>query len=258
MLVVSLPVYNEEAGIVEFLDELRDCLAEHDPLFVVVDDHSSDTTPQLLEGLRRNGFPIQILRNYQNHGHGSSVLRGLEYAIALNADRIVLCDGDGQFEGRDIELLVNRSTHGSEEIVEGVRIGRDDPWFRQALSVATRLLVRLSSGKRAVDANTPLRVITTATASRLFAQVPPNCLVPNLAMSAISRAQCIPLVQIPVQSRPPRRPTNVVDHWRQRFPQLPSTRLLRFAIKSLWSWLTVHRTIARTSVGRQSDSNRKP
>lgn len=258
VLAVSLPVFNEAAGIADFLEELHHYLAKYNPLFIVVDDHSSDATPQVLEALQRDGFPIRILRNDKNRGHGISVLRGLDYAITINPDRIVLCDGDGQFEGRDVEQLVSRSTHGSEEIVEGVRIGRDDPWFRRALSLGTRVLVRLSSGKHVVDANTPLRVIATDVASQMFAQVPPNCPVPNLAISAISRSRSISLVQIPVQSRPPRRPITATNHWRQRFPHLPSMRLLRFSMMSLSSWLTVHRVIVRNRSDRWRQCDLEP
>lgn len=245
VLVVSLPVFNEESGIAGFLRELQYHLEPFQPHFVVVDDHSTDATPLVLTDLEASGFPITILRNSENLGHGRTVLRGLCAAVELQPTRIVLCDGDGQFDGSDVALLVKASIETDSSIIEGVRRGRNDPWFRRAISFGTRVLVFVSSGTRALDANTPLRVVRPQDVQSLLKQIPMDCPVPNLAMSAISRARGFAITQMPVSSRPPRRLLGTTDHWKQKFSVLPSRRLLKFVIRALVSWVTIHRSIRK-------------
>lgn len=240
MIVISLPVFNEEAGLEDFLKELHEHLSQYQPEFVVVDDASTDSTPSVIESLNREGFPIHALRNPANAGHGISVVRGLTTAVSRNPQRIVLCDGDGQFNGEDVSRLVNASINSGAQVIEGVRTGRDDPWFRRFISWGTRVLVRQSSGKKALDANTPLRVLTLAAAESLLSQIPTGCPVPNLAMSAISRAQGFIITEMAVVSRPPRRNIGTSDHWKQRFRLLPSKRLVRFVLNSIVSWRAIH------------------
>lgn len=243
MLAVSLPVHNEEDGVEEFLKELQHHLSAYEPRFVVVDDCSTDSTAAVLNKLNDMTFPLIVLRNVTNLGHGASVLRGLAASIALQPTRIVLCDGDGQFHGEEVARLVKLSLESDTDIVEGIRIGRNDPWFRRMLSFGTQLLVLFSSREQSGDANTPLRVLKTAVGSNLLNEIPSDCPVPNLAMSAISRSQRLNILQIPVQSRPARRKTSTQDHWRQKYPLLPSRRLIRFAWKALVSWGKVHRHV---------------
>lgn len=53
MIVVCMPVYNEEDGIVEFPHELQASLKTFEPR-LIVDDHSSDKTPLLLKRFASN------------------------------------------------------------------------------------------------------------------------------------------------------------------------------------------------------------
>jgi len=243
VLTVSLPVYNEEDGIEEFLRELQHHLSVYEPRFIVVDDHSTDSTAAVLNSLTDRAFPLTVVSNEMNLGHGGSVLRGLAAAIALHPTRLVLCDGDGQFHGEEVARLVKLSLESDVDIVEGIRRGRNDPWFRRVLSFGTQVLVLFSSRTRSADANTPLRVLKTGVASDMLHQIPTDCPVPNLAMSAMARSERLSILQTPVQSRPARRKTGTQDHWRQRFSMLPSRRLITFAWKALVSRQKVHRHV---------------
>jgi len=257
MIVVCMPVYNEEDGIVEFLHELQASLKSFEPQFVIVDDHSSDKTPLLLKRFELNYDQVLVLSNSENSGHGFSVMRGLDAAVALNPTLIVTCDGDGQFNGSEIASLIQLSLNSGTPIVEGVRYGRDEPWFRRLTSFATRVIVRVSSGKCASDANTPLRVITLSAAVSLQHKIPKNCPVPNLAISALARSSAIEVCEVAVQSRPPRRNPSSGNHWKQKYQFLPSMRFLRFVLKALIAWLAVHRLARSLAKSRENPKGRQ-
>ncbi len=231
-----LPVFNESDGIEDFLSELKANLNGYEPIFLVVDDKSTDSTHAILNQMQKDLFPLIILQNETNRGHGFSVSKGLTAAIAHNPDSIILCDGDGQFDGSDIKHLFETHLNHPSTIIEGVRVNREDPWFRKFISGTTRLLVWASCCVKPKDANTPLRVFYPQDARRLLSEIKDDCLIPNLAMSLLSRKLRIPILEIEVRSLPPRRHRETIDHWQQKVKLLPSKRLLRFVILATISW----------------------
>ena len=237
MLIVVLPVFNEADGIEDFLSELNLNLICHKPTFFVVDDKSTDATIEILNKMQSNAFPLIVLQNEINRGHGFSVLKGLTAATAHKPESIILCDGDGQFDGLDVKLLFETHLSHTDAIIEGVRINRNDPWFRRFLSSTTRLLVWASCGEKPEDANTPLRIFSPKTATRLLCEIPEDCLIPNLTMSLISRKLKIPILQIKVRSLPPRRHQKTIDQWQQKVKLLPSKRLIMFVGLSFVQWV---------------------
>lgn len=199
MLFVVLPVFNESDGIEDFLNELKVNLDCHKPVFIVVDDKSTDCTQQVLNKMKNDSFPVVILHNEINRGHGFSVFKGLSAAIAQNPDTIILCDGDGQFLGSDIKQLYEAHLNHPHTIIEGVRVDREDPWFRRFISRTTIFLVWVSCGEKPKDANTPLRIFHSQDVVRLLSEINEDCLIPNLAMSLISRKRNLPILEIEVR-----------------------------------------------------------
>jgi len=239
MLVVVLPVFNEDDGIENFLIELKENLKSYSPLFVVVDDKSTDNSYTVLKKMKDLNFPLIILRNELNCGHGFSVLKGLKAAVKLKPDSILLCDGDGQFDGTDVKKIFEIHIRNSYATVEGVRKCRSDPWFRHFISSATRFLVWIASGTLPKDANTPLRVFAFPEIEHLLTQIESNCLIPNLAISSITRKLRMPIIEVAVRSLPPRRQTDSIDQWNQKSNLLPSKRLLKFMYLALFSWIRI-------------------
>src|SRR5690606_24149143 len=80
-LWVVLPVYNEAANIEHVLREWTPVLAAADPGFVllVVDDGSTDATPEILARVAAADARVRVVRQ-ENQGHGAACLTG--YAIA--------------------------------------------------------------------------------------------------------------------------------------------------------------------------------
>jgi len=242
MIALILPVFNESGGIREFLLELDKNLSDLNPHFVVVDDCSTDQTCEILDNLRLSNFPIHSIKNGKNSGHGFSIIQGLRYAVSQGYTSIVTCDGDGQFLGSDIRKLV--LMHNSSGLmVEGVRVGRNDPWFRTLLSLITRLLVWSTTFKMPRDANTPLRAMSLAETILFLQHIDGDCKIPNLAISALSRARKNKICEVDVQSIPPRRLPGAQDQWKQKSAILPSKRLITFSILSMMSWLKIVKTI---------------
>lgn len=240
-LSVVLPVFNEAYGIEAFLRELHLNLETYEPSFIVIDDKSADNTFAILEKLLSEGFPLEVHQNELNMGHGYSLMMGLRSAITDKASTIILCDGDGQFDGAEVKTLFEAHINNAQVIVEGARIDRKEFWFRKLISSFTRLLTLVASRQKPQDANTPLRIYSLEDLTFLFDKIDKNCSIPNLALSSISRTLKVPVLEIQVRSLPPRRLSSM-SHWKQKYDFLPSKRLIKFSYIGFLDWLQILRT----------------
>ncbi|MEW5767027.1 MAG: glycosyltransferase family 2 protein [bacterium] len=90
--LVIIPVFNEEAHILEVLESIKSNAEEADIL--VVDDGSTDNTPRILEEARI-GF---LIEHQENQGYGQSLIEGFEFAIKKDYTYLVTIDCDAQHE----------------------------------------------------------------------------------------------------------------------------------------------------------------
>ncbi len=148
---VVIPAFNEEAGIVPTLRELREVLAELDYELVVVDDGSTDRTAELA---RSEG--VSVIQQPMNLGYGASLKTGIRRA---KHDVIVITDADGTYPASAIPALVA----GCEqfEMVVGARIGLNVaiPLVRRPAKWVLGKLASYLAGRPIPDLNSGLRAM---------------------------------------------------------------------------------------------------
>ena len=236
-VTVVMPAWNEAEGIEGFLEELDSALAEWTTEFIVVDDRSTDGTALSARAAGQGGVRVSVLPNDMNRGHGPSTMRALRAGLASGADIIVAIDGDGQFLGPDVRRVVAVLAEGTGQVVEGVRSGRGEAAYRRATSEVTRALVWTRARRLPADANTPLRAYRPEVLGRLLDRVPPDAMTPNLIISALSRKWDVPLVEVPVASRPRRGASAHGTTWGARRASLPSRRFVEFCLRATGEWV---------------------
>ena len=64
-ILTALPVFNEERHVIDVIAEVRKYSKE----ILVVDDGSSDKTPEILKSLR----DVYVVRHQQNQGYGAAL-----------------------------------------------------------------------------------------------------------------------------------------------------------------------------------------
>jgi dolichol-phosphate mannosyltransferase len=165
LLSVVAPVLDEEANLDSFYDRVRSALegAALDFELVLVDDGSTDRTPELLDGLAETDPRVRIIRLSRRFGYQAAVAAGLDHA---EGDVVVTIDADLQDPPELIPQLVERWREGAD-VVYAIRERREgETWVK--LTTArwfSRLFARLSEfdvpaeagdfrllGRRAVDA----------------------------------------------------------------------------------------------------------
>ena len=133
---VIVPVYNEEENIEPLAREfaaLTTALPELE--VIVVDDGSSDATPERLAAAQKECAVLRAIRYEPNRGQSHAMLVGLYRATG---EVMVTIDGDLQNDPADISKLV--ALVGEYDVVCGYRANRKDTWARRAGSrIANRV-----------------------------------------------------------------------------------------------------------------------
>jgi polyisoprenyl-phosphate glycosyltransferase len=92
---VVIPIYNEEEGVAQFHEQLRQALDSlpHRFRILYVNDGSTDQTGAVLQKIAAGDDRVMILELSRNFGHQAALTAGLDEA---HADWVVTMDGDGQ------------------------------------------------------------------------------------------------------------------------------------------------------------------
>lgn len=100
-MLIFIVAYNAERTISDVLSRIPEALAEHFSLEVLaIDDASNDGTFETTHKAtteRSWPFPIVVLRNPVNQGHGGNQKIGYFYAMRRDFDFVALLHGDGQY-----------------------------------------------------------------------------------------------------------------------------------------------------------------
>lgn len=242
-----MPAYAEENVLGAFLEGLAAAFRDLPLAVVVVDDCSPDATSRVAEAvLQAVPGRHRVVRNLRNGGHGVSTRRGLALALALDPEIVVAVDGDAAFLPADVRRVAEACLNGTVDVVEGVRHRSGDPAYRQLVSRLTCWLVFLRSGRRPMDANTPLRAYRPSALAALLEGVPGTCPIPNLLISSLSRTSGLAVVQVPVAALA-RPGSESGTTWGQSlYRGLPSRRFIAFCARAVVAWLLSPRQIPRS------------
>jgi len=117
-LIIQIPCYNEEATLPATLDDVPRKLKGIDEIeLLVIDDGSTDETVKVA---REKGVH-HIVRFTNNKGLAAAFSAGLDACLKLGADIIINTDGDNQYRGEDIALLIDPILKGEADMVIGDR-----------------------------------------------------------------------------------------------------------------------------------------
>jgi glycosyltransferase involved in cell wall biosynthesis len=158
---VVVTAFNEASVIADVITGLR-AAGYHT---VVVDDASSDNTPQLAEAAG-----ALVLRHPINLGQGAALQTGITYALRHGAEFVVTFDGDGQHRPQDIPALIDALTTRQTDFALGSRfLGQalNLPSSRRLLLQLATWFTRLTTGLRLTDVHNGLRAMTRRGASAI-------------------------------------------------------------------------------------------
>lgn len=111
---VLICAHNESKHIGEVV---RTAIEQASCKVVVVDDGSTDNTAELAEQAG-----AYVLRNPENMGKGAALKRGFELVRERNCDAVIVVDGDGQHDPREIHRFLDAYERTKIPILVGNRM----------------------------------------------------------------------------------------------------------------------------------------
>jgi glycosyltransferase involved in cell wall biosynthesis len=139
-LSIVIPVFNEEENVEPLVGEITSVMKPLKKSFeiVIIDDGSRDRTFEILACLRPRTPALRVIRLKRNFGQTAALAAGLAH---VQGESIVLMDGDGQNDPKDIPALLAELDKGAD-LVCGWRLQRRDPFLSRRLPsmIANRII----------------------------------------------------------------------------------------------------------------------
>lgn len=160
---VVIPFYNERDAVPLLMASLQEVLQRLAASYelILVDDGSTDGTGPLLDAVSLEPVAQRTVIRFGRHrGQAEAMQAGLDRATG---EVVIMLDGDGQDDPRDIPLLLKELESGYD-IVCGWRIPRADGWLKRASSGAANGIRRILFGERIHDVGCTFRVMTSRAA----------------------------------------------------------------------------------------------
>ncbi len=201
MLSIVIPAYNEERFVGTLLEQIR--AVDLGPLgvsteVIVVDDHSSDRTPEIVRGFSE----VRFERLPKNGGKGLAVRTGMALATG---DYLIIQDADLEYDPQDYLPMMTALLDGQGDVIYGSRYMTSGRHARQSLAAylggrSLSLVGYVCTGTWLTD---------TVTALKLF----PRELLPSLRLetsgfeldheiTAKVLARGLRIVEVPVSYHP--------------------------------------------------------
>lgn len=122
------PCYNDKGTIASLVLEVKKVLERitDDYEIIVVEDGSTDGSLELLKQLQNDVSQLKLVIHQKNRGYGAALRSGF---YASTKDLIFYTDGDGQYDVKELPLLLEKMSP-EVDIVNGFKIKRSDPLHR--------------------------------------------------------------------------------------------------------------------------------
>src|SRR3989440_6776658 len=117
LLSIVAPVYDEQELVEEFISRACVTAADYDFELVMVNDGSSDATPELLDRIASVDPRVRVIHLSRNFGHQAALTAGLEHAVG---DVVAMIDADLQDPPELIPDMIAAWSQGAD-VVYAVR-----------------------------------------------------------------------------------------------------------------------------------------
>ncbi len=172
-LTIVVPAYNEALRLGSTLEKVRQYVDSR-PFpceLIIVDDGSSDETPDLLEDWQGRHPGVNVLRNEPNRGKGFSVRRGV---LEARGEFVLFTDADLSAPIEETNKLLAALESSGADAAVGSRalkrrlIGIHQPWYRELAGRCFNLVVRIFTGLELRDTQCGLKLFRRTSTRRAF------------------------------------------------------------------------------------------
>jgi len=214
ILTVIIPVYNEEKTILKVVSRIKS--VDIDKEIIIVDDASTDNTPELLKTLQDDP-EVRIITHPKNMGRGAALKTGLVHAYGYIT---IFQDADLELDPSNFPRLIQPILDDENEVVFGSRfLGRG---FIQGMGfmayIGNAILTQLTDlffKANLTDVLTMFQVTKTEIFKKLDIQSNRWGSTIEITVKFLKRGY--PIYEVPVEYIPRRKDAGKKVHWSDFF-----------------------------------------
>ena len=152
---IIVPAFNEAEALPELLERIDRTLQECSSTYeiVIIDDGSTDQTPEILHTLSTQYPHMSAIRFRRNYGKAAALSEGFTRA---QGDFLITIDADLQDAPEEIPRFLDQLAAGTD-VVSGWKQDRQDDWTRVISSYLFNAGTRLMTGLTLHDMNCGLK-----------------------------------------------------------------------------------------------------
>ncbi|MDY0101692.1 MAG: glycosyltransferase family 2 protein [Lentimicrobium sp.] len=212
-LIIQIPCFNEAKTLPEVIRDLPKTLPGIDEIeYLVIDDGSSDNTIAVARELMVH----HVLQLGSNRGLAYAFSEGIKYALEKGADIVVNTDGDNQYVGEDIALLVEPIVESKADIVVGCRPIKEHEEFslvKKMFQLMGSWILRKISKTDVRDAPSGFRAFSREACLRMFIYSKFSYTMENLIQAGNSNMRVKSAdIRVNAKTRESRLFTNIFEH----------------------------------------------
>lgn len=165
---VFFPCYNDAGTIGKLVEDVLSFLPKlvKDYEVIVVDDGSTDKSRDILKKLAKRRRAIKLVFHGKNKGYGGALKSGFKQA---SKDLIFYTDGDGQYDPRELPILLSLMTD-DVNFINGIKMTRHDPTYRVFAGNIYSFIARWLFWLPVYDVDCDFRLIRRALVKKLELQ----------------------------------------------------------------------------------------
>ena len=193
LLSVIIPVYNEEATLEEIIRRVQDAPFRKE--IILVDDCSTDRSPEILKHLQ--GDNLRVFTHQNNQGKGAALSTGFRHATG---DIVLIQDADLEYDPAEYPRLLKPILDGHADVVYGSRFlgatQRVHLFWHRAGNYAITLFSNMLTNLNLTDMETCYKVLKADVARKITIQSKRFGVEPELT-AKIARLRC-KIYEVPI------------------------------------------------------------
>jgi len=156
---ILITLYNEEPRIKKVLDKLKKYN------LILVNDGSTDKTLDIIKKYKN----AHIISYGKNKGKGFALQKGLRYAKKAKIERLILMDGDGQHNPRDIKKFEKKLSEGYDFVIGSrfIKNNSNMPLSRRIILFGGKIIEKILIGIDLTDAHNGFRAMNKISINKI-------------------------------------------------------------------------------------------
>lgn len=181
-LTIIVPCYNEEDNVEATIKEIS--ITNPSAIILIVDDHSSDKTPEIVKDLQtKNLYNLHLISNKENLGYGGALVAGF---LKIKTKYVAFVDADLTYGPKYLPEMEKIMNNQNLDVIWGNRFGgniNEMPFIRKIGNRIISLTCLMMTRKWVSDCASGMRIIKLESMSELDIQSLPNGLDMITAMT---------------------------------------------------------------------------